>query len=130
MHESIFLNNLMNSTWKEYYEKLLFDINWLRYQENTNMQTINKIVSMVIKHCLQHLPTHLDERRKIFENMISLSGCKYKFNQFIENLPTYIPAGNSDLKFSWVKPSDVCRLILSNKSIMEQLTFQRVKYLN
>ena len=86
MHESIFLNNLINSTWQEYYEKLLFDINWLRYQENTNMQTINKIVPMVIKHCLQHLPTHLDERCKIFENMISLSGSKYKLNQFIENL--------------------------------------------
>ncbi|KAH7642866.1 hypothetical protein HUG17_9557 [Dermatophagoides farinae] len=100
--------------------------------------TINKIVPMVIKHCLYPLPqnTQLDESREIFNNMISLSSSKYHLDKYIENLPTYIPAvhevwnskipnTNSVLKFSWVKPSDLCRLILSNKSIVSQLLLEK-----
>ncbi|KAH9506098.1 hypothetical protein DERF_010845 [Dermatophagoides farinae] len=81
--------------------------------------TINKIVPMVIKHCLYPLPqnTQLDESREIFNNMISLSSSKYHLDKYIENLPSYIPAvhevwnskipnTNSVLKFSWVKPND------------------------
>lgn len=113
---------------------------------------------MVIKHCLYPLPqnTQLDESREIFNNMISLSSSKYHLDKYIENLPSYIPAGkvfklnwlkwfidllfippvhevwnskipntNSVLKFSWVKPSDLCRLILSNKSIVSQLLLEK-----
>ena len=36
-----------------------------------------------------------------------------------------IPNTNSVLKFSWVKPSDLCRLILSNKSIVSQLLLEK-----
>ena len=86
---------LMDSKWKEFYTNFLFDINWLRYEEKMNMQTIIKIVPTLINHCLKALPetTVVDESRELYKNMISLSGSRYKLNQFIENLSTYIPAG-------------------------------------
>ncbi|OTF75090.1 hypothetical protein BLA29_001920 [Euroglyphus maynei] len=48
-HESNYLNSLLSSKWKKVYEDFLLDVNWLRYEENTNMQTINKIVPLTHK---------------------------------------------------------------------------------
>ncbi|KAH9416388.1 hypothetical protein DERP_015418 [Dermatophagoides pteronyssinus] len=39
-HEPIFLKNLFRTEYKQNYQQFLLDVNWWRYEENMNMQTI------------------------------------------------------------------------------------------
>ncbi|KAH9416389.1 hypothetical protein DERP_015419 [Dermatophagoides pteronyssinus] len=141
-HEPIFLTNLFRTEYKQNYQQFLLDVNWWRYEENMNMQTINRIVPSTIEHCLSVLPNieTNEESKKV------LSNSEYYLNQFLELLPTCVspvheqwPSKNlqstSPLKFSWVQPSEICdKIILNNKFIISQLlnetscNFDQLKY--
>ncbi|KAH9412622.1 hypothetical protein DERP_006585 [Dermatophagoides pteronyssinus] len=60
-NEALFMNSLMASELKTFYYDFLLDINSMRYQENINMQSIIKLVPMIIKHCLDVLPNDIKD---------------------------------------------------------------------
>ena len=60
-NEALFINSLMASELKTFYYDFLLDINSTRYQENINMQSIIKLVPMIIKHCLDVLPNDIKD---------------------------------------------------------------------
>ncbi|XP_075679521.1 uncharacterized protein LOC113794835 [Dermatophagoides pteronyssinus] len=138
-HEPIFLKNLFQTKYKENYQQFLLDVNCWRYEENMNMQTINKIVPSTINHCISVLPNieTNEECMEVYDNMKTLSNSAYYLNQFLELLPTYVPPEHerwesktefkSQLRFSWVKPSKICeRIFLNNKYIISQLVNETV----
>nr|XP_027200781.1 uncharacterized protein LOC113794835 [Dermatophagoides pteronyssinus] len=138
-HEPIFLKNLFRTKYKENYKQFLLDVNCWRYEENMNMQTINRIVPSTINHCLSAVPNieTNKECKEVYDNMKTLSNSPYYLNQFLELLPTYVPPEHerwesktefkSELRFSWVKPSKICeRIFLNNKYIISQLVKESV----
>ena len=96
-HEPIFLTNLFRTKYEQNYRQFLLDVNCWRYEENMNMQTINRIVPSTIEHCLSVLPNieTNKECKEVYDNMKTLSNSPYYLNQFLELLPTYVPPGKA-----------------------------------